>query len=45
MEKVHLGQHGQEVLSNIVFHLFELERQITKRDMMEFYFSSLFQTL
>jgi len=38
MKKVDLGRHGQEVLSNIAFYLFRFERQIMKRDMMEFSF-------
>lgn len=42
-KKVHLGRYGQEVLLNIVFSTFSGLREITKRDMMEFSFSSLFK--
>jgi len=44
-KKEHLGQHGQEVLSNIYLYLFWFERQITTKDLMDFSFSYLFQTL
>ena len=44
-KKVHLGRHGQEVLSDIVFYCFRLERKITKRGMMDFFFFFFFLKL